>query len=191
MLPPDSHPSPPNRGQPASREQINEWVVAHLPAALRFAVKLTNDGNLAEEIVQEALCRVLDKWRGFRQESSFQTWLFQIVLNVERDRRRSPRRASQIAPDSLPTQQQAPDETLAVREMHAALRKAIAELPDRQREVAVLCLGEGLSRSEAAEVLGVTENNVNTCLHYARQHLARRLRIDVAVRTPPNRREAT
>src|SRR6185503_14261138 len=67
---------------------VDQLVVEHLPAALRFAQRLTNDPDAAGEIVQEALCRVLKRWKTFRGQASFSTWLMQIVLNVERDRRR-------------------------------------------------------------------------------------------------------
>src|SRR3954462_1586567 len=73
---------------PIDRHTVDQLVVEHLPAALRFAGRLTNDPDVAGEIVQEALCRVLARWKSFRGEASFSTWLLQIVLNVDRDRRR-------------------------------------------------------------------------------------------------------
>src|SRR3954471_8038969 len=73
---------------PIDRHTVDQLVVEHLPAALRFARRLTKDPDAAGEIVQEALCRVLKGWKTFRGEASFSTWLTQIVLNVDRDRRR-------------------------------------------------------------------------------------------------------
>ena len=73
---------------PIDRHAVDQLVVAHLPVALRLAQRLTNDPNTAEEVVQEALCRVLTRWTSFRGDAAFSTWLLQIVVNVDRDRRR-------------------------------------------------------------------------------------------------------
>ena len=57
---------------PIDRHTVDQLVVAHLPAALRLARRLANNSDAAEEIVQEALCRVLSRWKSFRGEASFE-----------------------------------------------------------------------------------------------------------------------
>src|SRR5687767_6704041 len=79
---------------PMDRHTVDRLVVEHLPAALRLAQRLTNDTHSAEDIVQEALCRVLRRWTSYRGDAAFRTWMLQIVVNVERDRRRLGHRAS-------------------------------------------------------------------------------------------------
>ena len=79
---------------PIDRQMVDQLVVKHLPAAFRFAQRLTNDADTAEEVVQEALCRVLGRWKSYRGEASFGTWMMQIVVNVDRDRRRLPPESS-------------------------------------------------------------------------------------------------
>ena len=71
---------------PIDRRMVDQLVVAHLPAALRLAQRLVGDPDQAEEVVQDALCRVLSQWKSFRGESTFGTWMLQIVVNVA-DRR--------------------------------------------------------------------------------------------------------
>jgi RNA polymerase sigma-70 factor, ECF subfamily len=88
-------------GRPLDRRAVDHLVVEHLPAALRFARRLTGDPQLAEEVVQDALCRVLARWRSFRGESSFRTWLLSIVVNVDRDRRRRVRTSELLDEGSL------------------------------------------------------------------------------------------
>jgi RNA polymerase sigma-70 factor (ECF subfamily) len=66
--------------------ELDRLVTEHLPSALRFATRLTGDIDAAEEVVQEALVRVARSWKTFRGEARFQTWLFQIVINVFRSR---------------------------------------------------------------------------------------------------------
>lgn len=161
------------------RSTIDRLVVEHLPVALRFAMRLSGDAQTAEDVVQEALCRVLRQWRGYRGEASFRTWLLQIVLNVDRDRRR--RRDAQPMPDDVPAvDAPSPADEASFRELDAGIRAAIDRLPRRQREVAVLVLGEGLPAAEAARILETTEANIYTCLHLARKQIAKAIGVDFA-----------
>jgi RNA polymerase sigma-70 factor (ECF subfamily) len=162
------------------RSAVDRLVVEHLPAALRFALRLTGDADVAEDVVQEALCLVLRRWRSYRGEASFGTWLLKIVVNVDRDRRRRqrdelPMPAAEVASHAAP-----PAEQAAADELHARVRAAIARLPQRQREVALLSLGEGLPARDVARVLDITEANVHTCLHLARKRIAQSIGVEYA-----------
>src|SRR5262245_39473270 len=143
-------------GRPIDRRAVDQLVVEHLPTALRFARRLTGDDAQAEDLVQEALCRVLAQWRAFRGESSFRTWLLQIVLNVDRDRRRR-RPTEPIHESELASPHAEPPDIAAADELNRQLGQAIDQLPDRQREVALLTWGEGLAAAEVATVLEITE----------------------------------
>lgn len=168
-------------GSPIDRDAVDRLVVEHLPAALRLALRLTGDADIAEDVVQNALCRVLREWRSFRGEAAFSTWLFRIVLNVDRDRRRQ----RDILP--LPDEEMAcgadlPVEKALANELHGTIRAAIDGLPQRQREVALLILGEGLPPDEVARLLKTTRGNVHTCLHLARKQIARAIGVDYVER---------
>jgi RNA polymerase sigma-70 factor, ECF subfamily len=166
---------------PIDRHTVDQLVVEHLPAALRFAQRLTGDSDAAAEIVQEALCRVLKRWKTFRGEASFRTWLMQIVLNVERDRRR---RCNKFGPppDDIAANTAGPNEQAVAVELGESIRAAIDNLPERQREVALLSFGEGLSVSDVAYILQTTEANVHTCIHLARRRIAQSIGYDCARR---------
>ena len=73
---------------------LDQLVLEHLPSALRFATRLTGDPHAAEELVQEALVRVVRRFATFRGEATFRTWLFRIVINVFRDRLAATRSAA-------------------------------------------------------------------------------------------------
>ncbi|NLS98039.1 MAG: sigma-70 family RNA polymerase sigma factor [Planctomycetaceae bacterium] len=164
--------------EPIGRKNVDRLVVEHLPRALRFARRLTGDDNTAEDVVQEALCRILKRWRSYRGEASFGTWMMQIVVNVDRDRRRQQRILVPIPPEGVAASQSQPVEEAAAGELGARIRLAVDKLPDRQREVALLIWGEGASTREAAEILQSSEANVYTCLHLARKRIARAIGID-------------
>jgi RNA polymerase sigma-70 factor (ECF subfamily) len=164
--------------RPIDRQDVDRLVVEHLPAALRFALRLCGDQHVAEDVVQEAMCRVLRQWRAFRGASSFKTWFLQIVLNAGRDRRRRMRVVEPLDDGALPGSTPTPVELAAVAELGQELRIAINHLPERQREVALLAWGETLDVDEIAMVLGVSEANVYTNLHLARKRIADAIGVD-------------
>ncbi len=165
---------------PIDRHAVDQLVVEHLPAAIRLAQRLAHDADTAEDVVQEALCRVLAQWKSFRGEASFSTWMMQIVVNVDRDRRRRQRGSYELPRDLTVSGAVEPNEHAAVVELNETIRVAIQDLPDRQREVALLSLGEGLSASDVAYVLQITEANVHTCIHLARKRIAKAIGVNYA-----------
>jgi RNA polymerase sigma-70 factor (ECF subfamily) len=156
---------------PLTRAELDRLVVEHLPALLRFAERLAGDANIAEELVQEALCRVLQRWKSFNGRSAFKTWLLQIVVNVDRDRRRRDRNSDRLTPP-VRSGSIDPSQQLAANELERQIWQAIRALPNRQQEIAVLTFGEKLSPAEVAELLETSPANVHTCLHLVRQRVA-------------------
>ena len=167
---------------PIDRGEVDRLTVEHLPAALRFALRLTGDSHVAEDVVQEALCRVLRQWRSYRGDASFGTWMLQIVVNVDRDRRRQRRDVRPMPDAELTSNTALPVQQAVAKELHAEIRAAIDRLPQRQREVALLSFGEGLPARDVARILETTEANVYTCLHLARKRIARAVGVDYARR---------
>lgn len=169
-------------GRPIDRRAVDQLVVEHLPAALRMALRLTGDPHAAEDLVQDALCRVLRQWRSYRGEASFRTWLLSIVVNADRDRCRRRRPTEPIDDNQLASRSPEPRDVAAADEMNQELRTVIDRLPERQREVALLTWGEGLAAAEVATVLEISEASVYTNLHLARKRIAAALGVDCAGR---------
>ena len=174
-------PRPANRRIPIDRQTIDRLVVEHLPVALRVARRLSGDADIAEEIVQEALCRILQQWRSYRGEAAFRTWMMQIVVNVGRDQGRR-LRTTEIADERLLSQTPEPHEQLTADELRQQIRSTIDGLPNRQREVALLSFGEGFGTREIASILDVTVANVHTCLHLARQRISQAIGTETITR---------
>jgi len=166
-------------GPSVDRTTFDRLVLDHLPAAHRFAIRLTGDTDAAEEVVQDALLRASRGWRTFRGESAFRTWLFQVVVNSFRDHRS----ASAIAagrgggdglPDELPDRRpdaRPPLERASAAEQGERVARLVSSLPPRQREVLVLHAYEGLPPAEIAAVLGLSDSNVRANLSFARQRM--------------------
>jgi len=159
--------------RPMNRQMVDQLVVEHLPAGLRFAQRLVGDPDTAEEVVQESLCRVLRQWKTYRGKAEFRTWMMQIVVNVVRDRRRRRRETGELPADILDSVASEPGDQVVAAELSEKIRSVIDTLPDRQREVAVLRFGEELEANEIADILQITEANVHTCVHLVRKRIAK------------------
>lgn len=158
---------------------LDRLVLDHLPAALRFATRLTGDPERAEELVQEALLRVVRSWATFRGEAAFRTWFFRIVINVFRDRLRALStdeiQFDENQTDLIDLTDAGPPQAAMAEELGRLVAKEVSRLPPRQREVLVLIVFEGLSVREVAEVIHISEANVHSTLSAARTRLKTRL----------------
>lgn len=166
--------------RPVDRDQFDQLMVDHIPAALAFARRLTGDADEAEDVVQVALAKVLPNWRRYRGETKFSTWMLGIVLNEARDRRRRRPSPQTLAPDVADGRPE-PGAYVDASDLAHRVRVAIEGLPERQRDVAILCLVERLSPAEVALLLDTTPANIHTTLHHVRQKL---LPLVDYVRTP-------
>ena len=172
-------------GRPIDKSTVDRLVVEHLPSALRVALRLSGDPHAAEDLVQEMLCRVLARWRSYRGEASFKTWMLSILVNAHRDRFRKLRVHEPLDEALTVDNASPPPELAAAEEMHCRIQAAVDRLPPRQREVAALIWGESLSVGETAATLGVSEASVYTNLHLARKRVAQALGLDAAGRMLP------
>jgi RNA polymerase sigma factor (sigma-70 family) len=122
--------------------------------AVRLAYGIT--GDEAEDAVQDAFVKAFRKLATFRPDAEFRPWLFTIVANEARNRRRSENRRTSLV---LRVHQQpvaigAASDTLAIdHEQRQRLVAAVTDLPDHHREVVALRFFAGLSESETAQVL--------------------------------------
>ena len=159
------------------RTTFERLVLEHLPAAHRFAVRLTGDVDAAEEVMQEALLKASRGWESFEGRSAFRTWLFQVVVNAFRDHRSARERhgangRSRPLPEELADRRAVdPARQSDAAEQGERIAAMVSALPPRQREVFVLHAYEGLTPAEAAGVLGISESNARANLHFARARL--------------------
>lgn len=160
----------------AGRGDAGAWrevVARYGPRVFGLLKSNCNDPDLAEEITQSTFCTVAGKLAGYAEQGRFESWLFRIAMNRLRDEmRRRRRQAVSIEGETLArmagaSREHSPGEAEAERERIDALHRAMAELPDADREILRLRHEGGLSFKEIAEVL---EQPLGTVL--ARQHRA-------------------
>jgi len=145
------------------------------------AMSILNNPADAEEVAQEAVLKALSNLTRFRGEAKFSTWLIQITINEARLRLRKDRRhlyesvdehqtdkEGEYFPKDFADWREIPSEALQRGELREALKRAIATLPVKYREVFILRDIQLLSTQETAQILGITEGNEKTRLLRAR-----------------------
>ena len=154
-------------------------VVIYQHRVFSVALRMLGSRAEAEDIAQETFLRAHRAIGEFRGEARLGTWLYAIASRLCLNRLASAPRRLERADDAallrLPTP--VPDAAGALErsELEAALRQAIAELPEERRIVVVLRDLEGLAYEEIAEILGLELGTVRSRLHRARNDLKAKL----------------
>jgi RNA polymerase sigma-70 factor (ECF subfamily) len=145
--------------------------------------RLMGSEEEARDLCQEAFLKAYRGLGAFKGEARFSSWLYQIALNLCRDRMRRRRGRTLVSLDALEADGQAPvlrEEANALdlveaRDLQQRVRAAVLALADDQREVIVLKEYEGLTFQEIAEVLDLPVSTVKTRLYRGLDRLRERL----------------
>ena len=160
-------------------------LVARWQRKIRGAVyRVVGSEEEAQDICQEAFLKAYRGLSSFKREARFSSWLYQIALNLSRDRLRRRKTRNWVSLDEV-------DETPAVgwaggravsadqwvesREVQRLVANAVAALPEEQREAVVLKEYQGLTFPEIAEIQGVPVSTVKTRLYRGLSVLRERL----------------
>ena len=138
---------------------------------------LRNEAEV-EDAVQQAFLQAFVAIRGFEGTAAFSTWMTRIAVNEALMRARQARRTPlHVVPDPelLPSGASGPEQRASARELVEAVGAAVRRLPPRHRETLQLRCLEGLSVTQAAARLGVSEAAVKIRLSRARRLLRRAL----------------
>lgn len=126
------------------------------PLAFRLALRMLGNRAEAEDLAQEAMIRLMRAAPGWQAGGArVSSWLYRVVANLCLDRlRRQPMLALDAAPEAEDGQPGA-EVLLTDKARAAALDRALAGLPERQRLALVLRHIEGLSNPEIAAIMDV------------------------------------
>ena len=143
----------------------------HARDVFRFALYLSGDPTLAEDIVSETFLRIWDSAAVVRRET-VRGYLFTIARNVflhelRRTRRQDPLEDSHTVAATVVRE-------LESREDLEATLAALQTLPEADRSALLLHAREGISYEEIARVLGLSLSAVKVKIHRARLYLAER-----------------
>jgi RNA polymerase sigma-70 factor (ECF subfamily) len=154
----------------ASVDQVREWIIGLLPRLRRFARTITRNHDDADDLVQIAVERALQRYEQWRPDSRFESWMFGIVRNAWIDEVRARQRRNRVlAPEAEGEHVGggAGESQAEALSIHAAM----AALPEEQRMAVALVLIEGLSYKEAAEALVIPIGTLTSRLARGREAL--------------------
>src|SRR5688572_13432159 len=168
-------------------QDFDKVVQQYWPRILRFLLAAVQDSDVAETLTQDCFLRAYRSRQRFRGDSTLNTWLMTIAVNLSRDHARNKRfhfwrRAQRHAIDStliaewLPDRKISPEQRALIDEQVQAVWAATANLSDKQRTVFLLRFVEDLDILEIAEATGLSESAVNVHLFRAVRAIRRRVR---------------
>lgn len=196
---PDRGPGPLPEGRtqgPAPRDRGGEWMVAwqrgdegafaqlveaYSGAVWSLLTRFLGPREGREDLVQDVFLRVVRARDRYEPTARFTTWLYRIVFNLAVNETERAREFTSLeleraddggdAREPADVDGDAPDADLVRADLVAAVRAAIAALPENQRMALVLAKYHDLSFAEVAEVLDSSEKAVKSLVHRARENL--------------------
>ena len=151
---------------------IQAMVARKLPRMLALAQRMLGDAAEAEDVAQDAMLRAWKQApRWTPGQAKFDTWLHRVGLNLCYDRLRRRRETPTAAPPDRPDPGPAPDRGLLAADVGVRVDAALIRLPDRQREAIVLCHYQELTNIEAASLMGVSVDALESLLSRGRRAL--------------------
>ena len=159
------------------RAAFDVIVARHRRTVYQVCYRFAGNHEDASDLSQEAFVRA---WRGlktFKGESALATWLYRITVNACLNRANVKRPEMEpLEADRLVDQYaEAPGEDLIRGERALAVRRAIAELPERQRATLILRVYQELSHKQIAEILGSSVGAVKANFFHALKNLKKTL----------------
>jgi RNA polymerase sigma-70 factor (ECF subfamily) len=152
-------------------------VDRHLGRIVAYARRLLGDQQEAEDVAQKTFVRLwthAERWEP--RNAKVGTWLHRVAHNQCIDHLRKRR---EVLMDELPDRQDpaaGADQLIHQQDVAAVVEAAVARLPERQRAAILLCHHQELGNIEAAEVLGVTVEALESLLTRGRRKLRELLR---------------
>ena len=174
--------------EPPGWETIEELFAALESPLLSYALRLTGDATVAEDVVQDAFMKLHAQFEEVREP---RRWLYRTVHNLALNHRRQ---AGKIVSLNLPGDdgavpandpadpQPLPDEQIARWEGIGLVRLSLATLDDRSRELVRLKFNEELSYKEISARTGLNIGHVGYLLHHALKAIADELARNGVVR---------
>lgn len=157
-------------------EDFKDGLIREIPNLRAFAASLSGSMQLADDLVQDTLLKAWGNSDKFEPGTSLRAWLFTILRNTYYSLYRKRGREVQDSEGTYAERMA----THGNQESHldlADFRKALAKLPEEQREVLIMVGATGLSYEEAADICGVAIGTIKSRVNRARTKLAELLSI--------------
>lgn len=154
------------------KDAFTEIVSRHLNAVIHFAMRYVGRRSDAEDMAQEAFIRLWKhavNWepKGF----SFRSWIYRITYNLCIDELRKRKPQTPVEEELSLTTGEQPEDDLYKTQQQKNVAAALSELPERQQTAISLCVYQGMSNRDAAAVMDISVEALESLLSRARRTL--------------------
>ncbi|MDX1777897.1 MAG: RNA polymerase sigma factor, partial [Thermodesulfobacteriota bacterium] len=163
---------------------FKELIKKHQGTVTGIIYRYTGNHNEVEDLAQDIFLKIYKAADSYVPRAQFKTWLYKVVANHCLNFFRSQKRKAfitsldqSVSEDQNPhiqrtdAQKEQPEILLQQQELQTALKKALSELPERQRMAIILHRFEGLSYKEVADTLGSSLSAVESLIFRAMNNL--------------------
>ncbi len=171
-----------------NRAAFKELVIKHQGTVTGIIYRYTGNHNEVEDLAQDIFLKIYKAASSYVPRAQFKTWLYKVVANHCLNFFRSQKRKAIITSLDQPLsedynphiqrtdeQKKQPEIILQQQELQIALKRALSELPERQRMAIILHRFEGLSYKEVATILGSSLSAVESLIFRAMNNLKEKL----------------
>ena len=167
--------------------EFDEIVRRNQRRIYRLLLTILRDHDAADTLTQECFLRAYRKRASFRGESSVETWLVRIAVNLARDHVKSRRQAfwkrlfstggaEEAVTLEVPDARASPERALLAREEMAAVWSMVDELSPQQRTIFLMRFVEEMTLEEIAQAMELEVGTVKSHLHRGVGAVRRRLK---------------
>lgn len=145
----------------------------HHRSVFDFLARMTGDRAASEDMVQDVFVRMLKYRATYRDEGSFETWMFRIVRNARADYFRTRRTAAEVPDEGIeiPSGAPGPASLLEKEQDVDQLRRALQLIREDRRELIVLARFRGMKYDQIADLLDVDVGTIKVRMHRAIKEL--------------------
>ena len=156
---------------PALDKAFKNELVTLIPHLRAFARTLCGDATAADDLAQDAMMKAWDARASYQMGTNMKAWTFMILRNQFYSEKRRSWRSSQLDPEVAERTLEAASNPIASLELDE-VRRALAKLPEDQREALILIGAGGLSYEEVSEICGCAIGTIKSRVSRARDRLA-------------------
>ena len=157
--------------QAQADHEFKTELTALIPQMRAFARSLCRDATAADDLAQDALLKAWNNRASFEPGTNMKAWTFMILRNQFYSDKRRSWRSSQLDPEVAERTLEAASNPIASLELDE-VRRALACLPDDQREALILIGAGGLSYEEVSEICGCAIGTIKSRVSRARDRLS-------------------
>lgn len=148
-------------------QAFEELYGRHRGPLYRYLLSRAGDDATANDLYQGCWEKIIRARARYRPSAPFSAWMYRIAHNHLMDHFRRSRPQAELPPEGIGSDGPGPEEQLASENRAARLKRAVAGLPEEQKDALLLKLEAGLDLQAIADVTGVNRETAKSRLRYA------------------------